>query len=286
MRILPLALALATLTACPVKDDTAAPPEADTDTDTDADSDTDADADSDTDADTDVGVEDCEDGADNDGDGLIDCEDDDCVDACMEDCEDGVDNDADGLVDCDDDECTGDSACTPVPYDLSLVSELEGIVLETGYIYETMMGYAGLSRLYGYVDLVGTPQGPHGTGFRCTGNAQSYPALYTDHGFGSSYHYGYTKGAGDYVFEFTLHAPDNLQWYGDSCPVSTLPVLLLGMTHTDPEITRYDEAAGWQVQYTSAASDMTIRSGQFYRTTYWRDPSQSYPVEWTGYYTP
>jgi len=307
MRILPLALALATLTACPVKDDTAAPSEADTDTDTDADSDTDADADADadadtdadadadtdadadadtdTDTDTDVEIEDCDDGADNDGDGLIDCEDDDCVDACMEDCDDGVDNDGDGLVDCDDDECLGDAACTDTLYELSLVTGIEFAAMGSGRKASYKMGYPAISILYGYVDLVGTPDDPHGTAFTCSGYAYAYPSYAYGHGYGSAYYAGYTKGAGDYVFEFTLAAPATLQWYGP-CPVRSLPVFQLGMTHRDPEITRNDGTGSWYTQYTTTPRDMDFYAKPIMDVTFWYYLSQAAPVVWEGYYAP
>ena len=300
---LPLLLAVALLTACPPKDDTGQPPEADADTDADADSDTDADADADsdadadadtdadadadTDADTDIETEtNCGDGADNDSDGLTDCEDDDCVDACMEDCEDGLDNDGDGLVDCDDDECLGDAACASGLYELSLVSKFEEIVMGSGRMFTYKFGYPAASALYGYVDLVGTPVDPHGTSFICTGYAQAYPTLYYGHGYGSSYYGGYTAGAGDYVFELVLHAPQSLRWYGAPCPVPSIPAFLLGMTHNDPEITRYDGAGSWYVQYASAPRDVYFYSQPVYDITYWYYPTQSTPVTWTGTYTP
>ena len=305
--ILPLLMATALLTACPVKDDTGVPPEADADTDADSDTDADtdadadsdadadadadtdadadADADADTDADTDIEPEsDCADGNDNDGDGLIDCEDDDCVDACMEDCEDGLDNDGDGLVDCDDDECLGDAACTDTLYELSLVTRLEGAAMASGVKASYKWGYPAASMLYGYVDLVGTPDDPHGTAFSCSGYAYAYPSYY-GHSYGSAYYAGYTKGAGDYVFEFTLTAPRSLQWYSP-CPVRSLPVFLLGMTHRDPEINRYDGAGSWYAQYTTTPRDMDFYAKPIFEVTFWYNLRQAAPVVWEGYYTP
>ncbi len=308
---LPLLLSLAVLSACPVKEETGQPPEGDTDTDSDTDTDTDADTDSDSDADTDsdsdadsdsdsdadtdsdsdadadsdtdIEDEDCGDGVDNDGDGLVDCEDEDCVDDCVEDCSDGVDNDGDGLVDCDDDECVGDPACSEPLYEIELSARLEGLAMASGALAKHKFGYPAVSLLYGYLDLVGTPDDPHGTGFACSGYAYAYPGPY--YGMASAYHGGYTAGAGDYTFEFTLSVPRSLQWYGP-CPVPSIPVFLLGMTHGDPQITRYDGAGSWYVQYSTAPRDMDSYGYPGTDVTWWYYPSQTNPVVWEGYYTP
>ena len=306
MRTATLLMALTLLTACPPKDDTGEPPEADTDTDTDTDTDADSDADSDadadsdtdtdadadadsdadSDADTDIEVEDdCSDGRDNDDDGLTDCEDDDCVDACMEDCSDGLDNDGDGLIDCEDDECLGDTACTSSLYELSLVTRLEAAAMGSGPKAMMKFGYPAASMLYGYVDLVGTPDDPHGTSFSCNGYAYAYPSYY-GHSYGSAYYAGYTKDAGDYVFEFTLSVPRTLQWYGGPCPVGDLPVFLLGMTHRSTEITRYDGAGSWDVQYTTSPRNTYFYGDAGFDVTFWYYLNQTAPVEWEGYYTP
>jgi hypothetical protein len=294
--------------------DTDADADADADSDADADADTDADADADADADTDADtdiepedcsdgadndgdglvdcddddcedecVEDCSDGADNDGDGLVDCEDEDCVDACIEDCSDGIDNDGDGLVDCDDDECLGDPACVTEDYTLQLTSRFEGISLFSGRMVTAKLGYAAAGMLYGYLDLVGYPDDPHGTGFTCRGYGYAYPALY--YGYGSTYVSGYTPGAGDYVIQFDLAEGYNLYWYG-SCPVSAIPSFQLGMTHGSPEITRYDGAGSWDVQYRTRASEVYHYAYTGYEVTYWYYARQLAPVEWTGAYLP
>lgn len=263
--LLLLTLACCALTACPPKDDdTEAPPPDDTD----------------------AGIEaetDCSDGADNDGDGLVDCEDDDCVDECMEDCTDEVDNDGDGLIDCDDDECVGDEACVDNEFTISMTNRLQGIALASGPEAGHKLGYPAASIFYGYIELVGYPSDPHGSGFACSGYAEAWPGAYYGYSLGSFYHAGYTPGAGDYVFEISLGSSHNLEWNG-GCPVDRIPSFLLGMTHTVPEITRYDGTGSWYVQYSSTLEDMYSYGDHGLSMSWWYYPTQTNPVTWTGTY--
>jgi hypothetical protein len=227
------------------------------------------------------GDEDCHDGADNDSDGLIDCEDDECFDACIEDCEDEFDNDNDGFVDCEDDECLADAVC-PNSYTMLLQTTLSQAYLTTAENYYTRYGYNAKATLYGQVTLYGYADDGYGTDFVCNGSLRAYCSSYTPYP-SMSYYAGYTKGAGDYVFLLTPQTPYGLYWRGGSCPVSVLPSALLGFTHADYTVTRYDSGAGWYDQYTSKLGNYNDMGKR--QMTRLQSPAQLNTITWSASYT-
>ncbi len=227
------------------------------------------------------GDEDCDDGEDNDSDGLIDCEDDECYEACIEDCEDETDNDNDGLVDCDDDECFGDSVC-PNDYTIVLDLTLQQAVLYTGDDFYTRYGYNATASMYGQVALYGYADDAYGTDFVCNGSMNAYGGSYYGGTSAISYYAGYTKGAGDYVFQLSPSYPYGLFWRGSTCPVDALPPALLALSHSDASIMRYAYGTGWTEQYAGKTyfyNDMGAR-----QMTRIQRPTTTGTITWSGTY--
>jgi len=201
-------------------------------------------------------VEDCTDGADNDGDGLADCEDEDCLDVCLEDCADDLDNDGDGAIGCDDDECLGDPRC-PTVYDMELRPRFEALGWADGPGIEAAIGYPQLAVLYGYVEVVGTPQDTGVEGFLCEGviSGATYSGGYYPHAL--TIDTGDCDGCDLHVIWEASTANNSLVWSGGDCPLTALPSADLGLLWKEIYITRQTEGV-WAGRYYTSFYDYAI----------------------------
>lgn len=182
-----------------------------------------------------VEPEDCDSGTDEDGDGLVDCLDPDCSEACSEICDNGQDDDADGFVDCLDSECSEEPVCLG-SYTVTATLSFDSLTLRYGPSVQATYGELGTGSGSGSVVVVGTAGTSEDSDFRCEGNVVAQPVL--DEGPFP----GFTFQADscpqcDYGLLFEV-API---WPG-SCPVETLPPVLLGVRDGKPGL--YSEQDG------------------------------------------
>jgi len=163
--------------------------------------------------------------------------------------------------------------------------------LASGSYFQHMFSYDAVGMLGGFLGVEAVPVDGGAKSFSCRGMmlVSFAPPAKASYGYGGLLYYGgYLAGVADYQFALQPQvSAGQLTWHG-SCPITSLPVGYIAMSHHDLYIHRRASDGSWAPQYYADPRDFSYDPdyGAGLYVSQWESLTTLNEVSWRGYYLP